>query len=216
MRIVSGLKLGVMLYSVAVCFPLASVATEELVNARWEIRQVEFRYSGFNTHYTCSGLSSKVKKLLTHFGAQNARIAGPCLGPRHEPQLFHRLILAFVVPVPVVTNTHSGAAVATDTFKAVWERREVRTNRPRYIDGGDCELVEEVRRQVLPYFTVQGLDVGLRCPPHRRSFGGLATSLIMLQPVDKELVPPELPELFQLGDLPGVEDATEEDKSRPN
>ena len=214
MRSVTGLKLGAMLYGVAACFPLASTVTEELVSARWEIRQVEFRFSGFNTRYTCSGLRSKVKKLLKHFGAQNVRLAGPCLGPRHEPQLFHRLVLAFVVPV--VANTHTSAAIATDTFKAVWEGREVRTNRPRYIDGGDCELVEEVRRQVLPHFTVQDLDVGLRCPPHGRSLGGLATSLIVLQPVDKKLVPPELPELFQLSDLPGFEDVAKEDESQPN
>jgi hypothetical protein len=208
MRSQTVLKFALLLsLSIAMVAPVSAATAEDSITARWEVQQIKFHFSGFSSYYSCLSLRSKIKKLLKHFGAQKPRVDGPCMGSYHNPQRFHRLVLAFAVPVPVAASGEiSEGVLATDTFNAVWEQRQIRNNRPRYIDGGDCELIEEIRRQVLPHFAVQGLDQGLKCIPHRRTLGGTATNLLVLQPVDKELVPPELPAVFEVGELPGVED----------
>ncbi len=167
----------------------------EAVNARWEPQQLKFHFSGFGVAYSCDGIRSKVKKLLRHFGAHHeVRVAGSCGGDRRRPQPFFNMFLAFSIPVPVA----AGEQVPGETFSAEYQELVVGYNKPRYLDYGDCELVEQFRREVLPLFVANGYDTGLSCVPGQRNLGGIAMRLNVLRPIDtiaaNEILPAPLPE----------------------
>lgn len=117
---------------------------QDIVSAKWEAHQIRFRYSGFATEYTCDGIRSKLKQLLRAIGARDdVRIESNCVDS-FSTEKFHRLLLAFAVPVPA-----DEIDITEETFPAKWERVELRYRHPRNLGRGECELIEQFNRQVV-------------------------------------------------------------------
>lgn len=141
------------------------VGAEELA-ARWKAQQVQFRYAGFTTDYTCDGIRYKVRRLLLAAGAKDdAAVQVSCAGEPSEPQPFHNVTLGFSVAIPAEVGP------TTETFPATWREVELRPGSPRGLGAGECELVEQFRDQVLPLFTVRNVEDNLRCVPKQLSPG---------------------------------------------
>jgi hypothetical protein len=166
-------------FFLAAALAAPAAAAADTVAAIWQAHQVEFRYSGFTSDYTCDGIRGQLKLLLQTAGARaDVRIEGACGGFSHEPQPFHRLKLAFSVPVPA-----PGGGSPGETFPAEWREVRIRHGEPRGLEWGDCELVEQFAQQVLPAFNPEQIENDVHCVPHQRTLGQPNLRMKLLMPV---------------------------------
>ena len=159
---------------------------EEPIAAKWEAQQIRFTYSGFGTHYTCDGIRYKVEKLLLELGARDdVRIESSCTSRLGEAQRFHKLLLAFAMPVPAEDSD-----ITEETFPAKWKEVRLRANRPRDLGAAECELVEQFNRQVVSKLDARDIENRLRCIPREYSFSAINLKMTVLkQQKDIELEP---------------------------
>ncbi|MCH7697204.1 MAG: hypothetical protein IIB73_13155 [Proteobacteria bacterium] len=149
---------------------------EDIVSAKWEAQQIRFHYSGFTSYYTCDSIRYKVKLLLRAIGARDdVRVESTCTGRFSEIQRFHKLLLAFAVPVAADKTD-----ITQQTFAARWQQVQLRYNRPRNLDRGDCELVEQFNRQVVNKIGARNIEDKSRCIPHRHSLNSPNLSMTLL------------------------------------
>ena len=158
----------------------ASAARAETVAAEWQAHQLKFRYSGFTTSYTCSGIRSAVRRLMLAVGAhKDLKIQVSCAGPMNDIQPFHRMLIAFSAPVAAPEG-----GVPGETFAAEWRQVKLNRGHPSRLDWGECELVEQFRDQVLiPVFNPRDLVDHTRCTPKKINLGTPSLSMTLLMPV---------------------------------
>ena len=159
----------------------ANIAVQaEILEAQWEVHQIRFRYVGFSTHYTCDGVERTVKRLLKLMGARNdVRVESSCFS-QNSVQRFHKLLLAFAMPVPADKTD-----ISREIIPAEWQEVRIVGNLSRYLDAGDCELLEQFQRQVLPHLQVRDLNSKLNCVPYRRQFNSLRFRMSALKALEK-------------------------------
>ena len=167
------------------CAPAFAATTAPGVTAQWQQRQTRFHYSGFTTHYSCDGIKYKVGLLLRTMGARDIKVRDICTSPNGEPQLFHTMKLSFSVPVPAKKgdNKADKKADKKGTFPAEWREVTLAAMNPMDLDSGDCELVEQIRDQVLPLFNPRAVVNRTACIPHQESVGQLYLRMSLLMPV---------------------------------
>ncbi len=152
----------------------------EILEAQWEVHQIRFRYAGFTTNYTCDGIERTLKRLLILMGARNdARVETKCLS-RNRVLRFHRLLLAFAMPVPADKTD-----ISREIIPAEWQEVRIVGNLSRYLSGGDCELLEQFQRQVLPHLQVRILKKKLNCIPHFSQYNNWKLRMSALKALEK-------------------------------
>lgn len=174
----------------ALLFGASAVAQESApVQAVWQPQELTFHYQSFTTFYSCDSLENKLQQMLRQVGAEaivRVRSAecgrGPVRLPRAEIQL--------ISPVPAtpkalaalkegestrelvarITGDRERMAALTEQFPAQWQRVEIgRGPNAANLEGGDCELVDQFRRRILPELSVRVLDDNTPCPPNSPS-----------------------------------------------
>jgi hypothetical protein len=160
--------------------PAIARATTGNVEAIWLRQVVNFEYRAGETVYSCSILWQKVSGMLLYVGARSAEPA-----QRLQCNNFSgivRLQIALESPVEA-TPENIRALTDYDTedelaarlrgeqlpaaqditrFPAEWATRSLRESRMQLTDA-DCELVYQLRRQVLPKLAVQIVQEPVRC-----------------------------------------------------
>ncbi len=138
-------------------------SSEEAVRAYWKEHEVDFTYKGFTTDYSCDGIRYKLRQLLAVMGArEDMKIrTGAC---------FSATRLADVQPFVRVRLKFSALTVSADDAEpqpvpASWSEEHVRFNKPRFLEPGDCELVEHFRDYVLPSFEYRIVQDQPSCVP---------------------------------------------------
>lgn len=169
---------GKLLLTIVLTFGLNHNVPAKSVNAQWQAYQVKFRYTGFSTHYTCDGLRSAMRRLLRTIGARNDIRMEGC-SDFNTPRRFHRLLIAFALPVEL-ENTY----ITNEPVAAEWREVKFRRNRPRNFSSGDCELIEHFTRQILPKLNVQDIKNKVSCNPGRQYFNTVNLKMKVLMPVD--------------------------------
>ena len=169
------------------CATLSGVAGAEppaptapvTVAAVWEEHELIFRYQGFTTLYSCQGLRSKVRDLLEALGAREGFSVRPygCASAPFEPSPIAGVKLKFATLRPLADDSGETSQAA------VW--RSVRLSRPvtRFLERGDCFLIERFRDQVLPAFTHEVVWDRTRCIPHSLDGSAPNLSLRVLAPL---------------------------------
>lgn len=150
------------------------------VTAQWQPRHVTFHYSGFTTHYSCDGIRYKIRLVLKAMGARDIKVSDICTSPWGEPQIFHTVKLDFSVPVPAKGDTTKG------TFPAKWREVKLAAMSPLDLDWGDCELVEQLRDQILPLFKPRKVVNRTACIPHQESVGQPYLRMSLLMPIKQK------------------------------
>ncbi len=127
--------------------------------AKWVTRQLHFMYSpvgpGFvTTHYSCDGLQDQMTAILRQLGAGGDLVVRSvgctrALGPERFPGVDAQ----FSVLEPAST-VHKGAA-NSPTVEARWEKVTFKPDT-------SCQLLDQVRRNVLPLFATR--NVKADCP----------------------------------------------------
>jgi hypothetical protein len=157
----------------------------QIIEAQWKAYQVRFNYYPFRTFYSCDAIERKLERLLILLGARNdARAEVKCYGndnlKRRREQRSYKLLLAFAMPVPA-----DKTEISKEIFPAEWHETRVAGSLSRYLDGGDCELVDQFQRYVVPLLQVKKSTNSLHCSPMRRSSSKLRIRMTSLRAIEK-------------------------------
>jgi len=163
------------------CWGLAAVACSAALadpprepRAIWKEVRVDFTYFGRTSRYSCEGLRGKLQSLLGQLGARRdlRLIATGCEEFGARPRggstppgarlIFSVPAFADAAPKPL----RSGDLAPVD---AHYEPFTITVDAFRNMGVGDCEVVEDFVRQVLPKFTIRNLRQDIRCVPYQLS-----------------------------------------------
>jgi hypothetical protein len=179
---------------------------DENVRAVWQVQEVFIPYFGLTTQYSCDGIRDKMRGILTRLGMRDDFVVrvGGCIeltGPVRNPTL--SIVLANAVPADdAMTKTFandkkraelvallekkSKTTQSDQPFDAV---RKVVTfkNKERGADmssaAGDCELLEHVRRYLVPKIGAKIVKDEVNCTPHQGTVGIVEMQIEALMPV---------------------------------
>jgi hypothetical protein len=169
---------------------IAGAATEpdESVEAVWKAQQLEFVYRGYNTLYTCGALQDKLEKILTYLGAREdlelhgyecddlsgiARFQVAMQSPVAATEENVRSVTTYDSKQQLIARTHGRqlpSAENVERFPAVWKTISFAQDRRLRLKRGDCELVEQLSRQILPRMSVTVVRDDIFCSP---AFGNI-------------------------------------------
>jgi hypothetical protein len=140
--------------------------------AVWREQRVEFYYRGRTSRYSCDGLLEKVRAMLLELGARRDVKIVPlrCTdSDRHERAAGSRIIIVFsspALPDAAAKPLHASDLAAID---ARFENFTITSDAFRNMGIGDCELVQEFTRQILPKLTARNVKRDIVCVPYEPS-----------------------------------------------
>ncbi|HEY7641807.1 MAG TPA: hypothetical protein VH814_18905 [Steroidobacteraceae bacterium] len=152
-----------------------------VVDAVWKPQRITFVYRGYSTLYSCGGLQDKLETILTTVGARGGiqLRAYSC----DDAQSIARFEIVLASPVEAtpenleeltsydardelvsrVRGERLPSAEDVQRFPAVWKTISFARSREMKLAPGDCELVQQLRRQLLPRMSVQIVTDQVRC-----------------------------------------------------
>lgn len=158
------------------------------VPAVWKPQEINFYLQTFTTAYACRALTDKVEYLLRELGAgKDLKVrANNCFG--NEISRTPYLKIKLVSPVEATpqalaelektrTTRELAARVkgerpteVTEQFPAQWKK--VSLSRGKLgLQEGDCELIAELKRKVLPKLAVRIVKDDVSCAPYTLTMG---------------------------------------------
>ena len=145
-------------------------ATADVVSGEWQHRKLTFSYVGFTTAFTCDGLEDHVRQILLNIGARKDLkvTANGCPGPFNTPSHSAFVNVDFYALVPAAD------ASGTETVKAHWTPLELTPQRPNFMDGGDCELIQGMQDLITKNFTLRALEYRTNCFPKEVTLNGFS------------------------------------------
>ena len=168
----------------------ASKPASEPVQAIWKDQELAFYFQSQTTFYSCSSLEAKLERILKALGA-HARVkvrSVDCTSGMRIPRM-PRVIVTMSSPVEATPealadrdknkSTRELAArvrgekedpAALAPFPAQWQRVTLSRGKVN-LEPGDCELIEELRRKVLPRLAVRLVKDNTHCTPHQVTIG---------------------------------------------
>jgi hypothetical protein len=162
---------------VGLLFALPLWAADPIVGgpfpAVWKEQHLEFSYMGRTARYSCQGLRDKMRSLLLDLGVrrdlQVALLGCNESAPLGRGYLGPRLSLIFsspTLPDASAKPLHPGDLMAVD---AHYEPFTLTSDAFRNYGVGDCELVEEFARQILPRLSAKNVKQDITCVPYQAS-----------------------------------------------
>ena len=172
---------------VAVLLLSGSVAHAEsqpdtaVVEAVWKPQRINFVYRGYSTLYSCSGLQAKLEKILTTVGARGgielrayscddelstARFQIVLASPVEATQENVAALTTYDAHEELVARVRGERLASAEDlprFPAVWKTISFARSREMRLEPGDCELVLQLRRHILPRMSVQIVNDRVRC-----------------------------------------------------
>jgi hypothetical protein len=169
--------------------PLAAPAgaAESPVSGYWVQHVHELNYVGFTSHYSCDGLRDTLRQLLVAAGARDdVKIAMSCSNAFEGPSRIASARVTFYTlapqpPAPAAGHPAEPAAPGVGT----WRHVEFRAARPYWLQDGDCELVAQFDRELLPLYTTRSRVSRMECVPHDIVVGGLSLEFESLAPLPR-------------------------------
>lgn len=163
--------------AVGLLFALPLWAADPVVGspfpAVWKEQHLEFSYMGRTARYSCQGLRDKMRSLLLDMGArrdlQVALLGCNESAPLGRGYLGPRLSLTFsspAMPDASAKPLHPGDLAAVD---AHYEPFTLTSDAFRNYGVGDCELVEEFAREILPRLSAKNVKQDTTCVPYQAS-----------------------------------------------
>ena len=167
----------------------ADPATAEPVQAIWKHQEIAFYFQSFTTFYSCSGLEGKLERIMRALGV-HGRVRVRSADCPSSIARMPRVVMTVVGPVEAtpdalaerdknksirelverVKGKSTHPLDSLEPFPAQWRR--VALNRGRLgLEPGDCELIEEVQRKVLPKLAVRIINDDVQCSPNQLTLG---------------------------------------------
>jgi hypothetical protein len=146
---------------------MGAAADDASIPAVWKEQRVDFVYFGQTSRYTCTGIRDKLRAILRTLGARRdiSAVAVGCDDTGGPHQLHNQspsVHLVFSAP-----SAPEGAArpVLDARYEAFW----ITADAFRNMELGDCELVEDFMRQVLPKLATRNVRQDITCIPYQLS-----------------------------------------------
>jgi hypothetical protein len=148
--------------------------TGDSLPAVWKDQHLRLTYLGRTSRYSCDGLREKVRTLLIELGARRdlkvAAVSCAELGEQLQAGNFIPSVdVSFASPAlpdPAARPRHAEDAAAVE---ARFEPFVITNDAFRNMGMGDCELVQDFARQILPKLAVRDVTVDITCVPHEES-----------------------------------------------
>jgi hypothetical protein len=158
-----------------------SAADESVVEAVWKPQRMNFVYRGYSTLYSCRGLQDKLEKILTTVGARGhielrtyscddglaiVRFQIALTSPVEATPENVEQLTAYDSRDELVARVRGEQLASAEDlprFPAVWKTISFARNRQMRLAPGDCELVLQLRRHILPRMAVQIVNDQVRC-----------------------------------------------------
>jgi len=178
------MRTRVLLWLCLALAPAPAVAAEEApapqaVAAEWREHEIIFSYQDFTTQFSCLGLREKMRQVLDVLGVRDdAKVSMyGCSAPVFSVAPAVSLKLRFATLHPIAADPPA------EQVAGAWAAVDLSRGKQRFLDRGDCALVERVRDQVLPAFAHEIVEDRTRCVPHRIDGSGPVLRLRILQPL---------------------------------
>lgn len=160
----------------------------EQVSAVWKPQEINFYLHTITSIYSCRALEDKVRQLLLELGVDKdvtVRSVG-CYGSElsRSPYLRIKLVSPVEATPQVLAELEKSRSTRelaarvkgerpneiTEQFPAQW--RKVSLSRGKLgLEEGDCELVDELRRKVLPKLAIRIVKDEVSCMPYSVTMG---------------------------------------------
>lgn len=157
---------------------------EVTVPAVWKPVDFQFSYIGFTTAYSCDGLEFRMEQILKAVGAHpdtRVSVTG-CPGNGPSDHAFVRITGGLPVPAASATVQSEPApkeksraellkrlgvkpGFDQDQFPASEKVVDLSRERAAGLQAGDCELMEQLSREVFPKLGLKVLEADQRCFP---------------------------------------------------
>jgi hypothetical protein len=150
----------------------APVAAADIVPGTWQHHQITMSYYGITSQYSCDGLEEHVRGILLHLGARKDAKVNASGCPRGPEIPGH----SAWIRIDFYTLQPADPASAAQTVRAYWAPRELRPQRPYFMGGGDCELVQQMKDLISQSFALRDVTYRTDCVPHEIVLDGYAVS----------------------------------------
>ncbi len=166
----------------------AEQGSPEPVQAIWKDQEFAFYFQSQTTFYSCSSLEAKLERILRALGA-TARVRVRSVDCQSGPVRMPRVVVNARTPIEATPQAlaernkgkskrelaarvrgESEDVEALAEFPAQW--KSISLSRGAVgLEPGDCELIDELRRKVLPRLAVRIVEDGTHCTPHQLAIG---------------------------------------------
>jgi hypothetical protein len=184
------LSLCLILTTAALELRAAEPGSPEPVPAIWKDQELTFYFQSETTFYSCSALEEKLQRIMKALGARaKVRVRSiDCSSGMRIPRM-PRVVVTITAPVEATPEALAerekgkskrelaarvrGEKVDPDAlapFPAQWKRVSLSRGAVN-LEPGDCELIEELRRKVLPKLAVRIVKDNTHCAPHQVTLG---------------------------------------------
>ena len=158
-----------------------SPADQTVVEAVWKPQRMNFVYRGYSTLYSCRGLQQKLEKILTSVGARGGiELRAYSCDDELATAQFQIALTSPVEATPEnveqltsydardelvsrVRGERLASAEDLQRFPAVWKTISFARSRQMKLAPGDCELVLQLRRHILPRLSIHVVSDQVRC-----------------------------------------------------
>jgi hypothetical protein len=191
--------------------PAAALAAESPADAQgapvssvWKAQEIGFHYQSFTTFYSCQALESRVERILLAVGADKESLqvrSTGCEGGRIARLPYVRIKLRSPVEatpevLAELESTRSTRELAArvkgerapdpnERIDAHWKPVALFHGRLR-LDPGDCQLVEQLQREVFPKMAIRITKDQVNCMPNQVSMTMPRLDLEALIAVDQK------------------------------
>jgi hypothetical protein len=168
-RMVAGIGL---LFALPLCAGGAETGTA--LAAVWKEQRLDFLYIGRTARYSCEGLRDKMRALLLDLGARRD-LKVSVIGCDETANAFARSTigprLGIVFSSPVLPDAGALPLHPQDlaAVNARFETFTLTSDAFRNYGIGDCELVEQFTRQILPKLATRNVTKDITCVPNQLS-----------------------------------------------
>jgi hypothetical protein len=144
------------------------------IAAVWKEQKIDFVYFGRTARYTCDGVRDKLRAILGGLGARRdikavaigCAINGELRELREDSPTVQLIFSVPALPDALAKPAHRGDLAPVE---AQFEPFTLAADAFRNMQPGDCELVEEFVRQVLPKLATRNVHSDVTCIPYQLS-----------------------------------------------
>lgn len=179
----------------ALLFSLPAAAAEDQVPAAdpvqsiWKHQEISFYFQSFTTFYSCTSLESKIERIMRELGVHaKVRVrATECPSIARMPRVIMQVVSPVAATPEALADRDKNKSVrelaervrgkksdhpldSLEEFPAQW--RSVSLTRGRLdLQPGDCELIDELQKKVLPKLAVRVVRDDVSCMPNQLTMG---------------------------------------------
>lgn len=166
-----------------------TAASADPVQAIWKHQEIAFYFQSFTTFYSCTGLEGKLERIMRELGV-HARVKVRSADCPSTVARMPRVVMRVVGPVEAtpealaerdknksvrelvdrVKGKSDHPLDSLEQFPAQWRRVSLTRGRLD-LQPGDCELIEELQKKVLPKLSIRTVKDDVQCSPNQLSLG---------------------------------------------